>query len=273
MKRYRNATRGEWVKIFTTRSWWVLALVMVLYVAFTAAVVAGSLAVSGNAMGGGVDLPFGGARLVRMVYGLGPTVAYLFPVLLGALSVTSEYRHHTLGSTFVWNGSRSAVLGAKVSTQFLMGLLYGFLALAAAVLGGVFFFIQLGETTALGSGETWLMFLRATLAMGLWGVVGVGIGVLVRNQAAAIVIVLVFTQFLEPVLRMVGALNETVANITTYLPGAASDALTGASFYTAVLGGGSYQSLTVWSGGLLLAGYAIALVSLGLLLRWRGDVS
>ncbi len=272
MNRSRNATHGEWVKIFTTKSWWVLALVMGLYVAFTAAVVAGSVALVGSSAAGVTTLSFGDSQLALMVYGLGPTVAYLFPVLLGALSVTSEYRHHTLGPTFVWNGSRTAVLGAKVSTQFLMGLLYGVLALAAAVLGSVFFFLHAGFPTALGSGETWLMFLRATVAMGLWGALGVGIGVLVRNQAAAIVVVLVFTQFLEPILRMVGALNDTFAKVATYLPGAASDAFTGASFYTGVFGAGSYQSLGWWGGGLLLAGYAASLIFLGWLLRWRGDV-
>lgn len=272
MTRFAAAAKGERVKIFSTKSWWVLALVMVLYVAFTAVVVAGSVSLATSGLAGGTPLPVGGTRLARMVYALGPTVGYVFPVLLGSLSVTSEYRNHTLGSTFVWNGSRTAVLFAKVSSQFVMGALYGALALAAAVLGGVFFFMGAGFNTGLASTATWLMFIRVILAMGLWGTLGVGIGILVRSQAAAIVIVLVFTQFLEPILRMAGMLSDEFAGVVTYLPGAASDAFTGASFYTEMTGA-SYQSLPVWAGGLLLALYAALFVTLGWLFRWRGDVT
>ncbi len=268
MKRFAGAFRGEWKKIFTTRSWWILGLVMILYVAFTAGLVGALVGLGLDDMGVGDP----GSELARYIYTLGPTIAYLFPVLIGALSVTSEYRHHTLGSTFVWNGSRNAVLAAKVTTQLIMGMLYGIAALAAAVLSSAFFLAHAGFDTGLGEGSTWLMFLRAVVAMGIWATIGVGIGILVRNQAAAIVIVIVFTQFIEPIARMAGAFNEVVGNIVGYLPGAASDSFTGASFYSAITSAGGYDGLSWWAGGLVLAGYAALVLVVGWLTRWRADV-
>lgn len=268
MNRFFSAFAGEWKKIFTTRSWWILGLVMVLYVAFTAGLVGALVGLGLDDMGVGDS----GPDLARYIYTLGPTIAYLFPVLVGALSVTSEYRHHTLGSTFVWNGSRNAVLAAKVATQLIMGMLYGIAALASAVLASAFFLAHAGFNTGLGDSAMWLMFLRAVVAMGIWAVIGVGIGILVRNQAAAIVIVIVFTQFIEPMARMAGAFNDLVGNIVGYLPGAASDSFTGASFYSAITAAGGYDGLSWWAGGLVLLGYALLVLIVGWLTRWRADV-
>ena len=69
------------------------------------------------------------------------------------------------------------------------------------------------------------------IAFVLWVLVGIGVGALVRNQVGAIVGVLVFTQFLEPVGRTAAGFVEGLSNVTRFLPGAASDALVGASLF------------------------------------------
>jgi hypothetical protein len=63
-------------------------------------------------------------------------------------------------------------------------------------------------------------------------------------------------------------------SFTKYLPGAASDALVGASVFSASAaqtGGG--ETLEWWAGGLVLLGYAAVLVIVGYLVSWRRDVS
>lgn len=269
MKRYFESCKAEWLKVFTTRSWWVLGLVMVIYVAFTAAVVAGSVGAVMTVDGQELDA-FGAAP---MVYALAPTIGYIFPVLLGALSITVEYRHGTITPTFIWAGNRSRVLSAKVLVQFLMGMLYGIAGVCAAVAASVFFFMKAGIPTELGSPEIWLQFLRTVVDMGIWAVLGVGVGILVRNQAAAIVIVIVFTQFIEPLARLGAALNDQAAAILSYLPGAASDAFTGNSFYSMVSSAAGYDQLQWWAGGLVLLGYAALAVGVGWATRWRADVA
>ncbi len=267
MKRFVQTCKSEWTKVFTTRAWWVLGLVMVLYIAFTSALLAGTMSMVGDG-----QVTEDGTSMAPMIYALAPTIGYIFPVLIGALSVTVEYRHGTIASTFLWSGARGRVLGAKVLVQFCIGVLYGIAGTAAAVLASVFFFTRSGFDTMLGSSETWWMFLRIAVVMGIWAVVGVGIGVLVRNQAAAIVIVVVFTQFIEPMARMAGMLNQTIGKIVGFLPGAASDTFTGNSFYSMMTSTSGYSQASWWVGGLVIAGYAVVVVLLGWVTRWRADV-
>ena len=269
MRRYLNACKAEWIKVFSTRSWWVLGLVMMVFIAFTAALL--SVAMTeflGMDTGGVTQIP-----VVSAYYSLGSAMGYLFPVLLGALAVTTEYRNHTITPTFLSVGRRSDVLTAKVTVQGLMGALYGLAALVAAVLASVFFIIAQGMPTELGLGATWLMFGRSLIAMGLWAVLGVGLGALIRSQAGAIVLVIVFTQFIEPVLRLVGGFAPQAASAVKFLPGAVSDAFVGQTIYTLMAADAGGEVLVWWQAGLMLALYAaVAVVAAGLT-RWRGDVT
>ncbi|WP_235866023.1 hypothetical protein [Serinibacter arcticus] len=156
-----------------------------------------------------------------------------------------------------------------------LGALYGVLAFAGSIAAGAIALNAFGLETGLGTSAVWLLVLRGIVAMALWSVIGVGLGTLVRNQVAAIVIVLAFTQFLEPVLRFAALLNSTTAGIGTFLPGAASDGLVGASFLSfGGLGGDSAPGmLEPWQGGLVLLAYALAAVVGGYFTSWRKDVT
>jgi ABC-type transport system involved in multi-copper enzyme maturation permease subunit len=109
------------------------------------------------------------------------------------------------------------------------------------------------------------------LAMALWAVVGVGVGVLVPSQVGSIVGILAFTQFVEPIVRTAAAFVEPLAEVAKFLPGAASDALVGASFYSAF--SGDANSLEWWQGGLVLVGYAVLSLGIGAATFWRRDVT
>src|SRR5690625_8053318 len=61
--------------------------------------------------------------------------------------------------------------------------------------------------------------------------VGVGFGAVVPNQIGSIIIVLAFTQFIEPIARMAISQVEKIAGAAKFLPGAAGEALAGGSFY------------------------------------------
>lgn len=267
MKRFVAAAKAEWLKVFTTRTWWILGLVMVVFIGFTAAIL-------GVTFTGLLGLPAQGVddSPAPTTYSLGSAMGYLFPVLLGALSVTSEYRHHTLTPTFTSVGRRGPVLAAKVAVQSVLGFAYGVVAVATSVIGSVFFFMGADMATGLAEGSTWAMFARSVIAMGLWAVVGVGLGALIRSQAGAIVLVLAFTQFIEPIARMGGMFNETVASITRFLPGAVSDAFVGDSIYSAMQEGAG-ASLSWWVAGLVLAAYGLVLTMAAYFTRWQGDVS
>ena len=94
------------------------------------------------------------------------------------------------------------------------------------------------------------------------------------DQVAAIVIVLAFTQFVEPILRFGATIWEWTAQIGQFLPGAASDALVGASIFT-TLGTGQVEAVSLewWQGGLVLFAIASIAALAGYFGAWKRDVT
>ncbi|MFT3797548.1 ABC transporter permease [Microbacterium sp.] len=270
-----NATRSELTKQFTTSLWWILGLVLLFYIGSTAGGLAGVFgAVAAGIIGPGTTngTPIPGDSLAPIIYSLATAVGYVFPLLIGTLLVTGEFRHKTLTPTFLAVPRRGVALGGKVAAGIVMGLLYGVVALTATVGPGAAILAAFGVDTQLGASGTWAMLGRIVVAFVLWTLIGIGVGTLVRNQVAAVVGVIAFTQFVEPIARMVGVFVKGVSGVTHYLPGAASDALVGTSIYS-TLGGATDDGLAWWGGGLVLLGYAAVLLVLGYLFSWRRDVS
>ena len=255
-----NSTRSELTKQFTTSMWWILGLVLFVYVAVTA----GGLAGTFGALASGA-LPPEAANgpalapeiLPPVIYSIATAVGYVFPLLIGTLLVTGEFRHKTLTPTFLATPRRGVALAGKI---------------VAAVGVGAALLAAFDIDTQLGSSDTWALIGRMAIAFILWVLIGIGVGTLVRNQVAAVVGVLAFTQFVEPILRTVAAFVDGLSDVTRYLPGAASDTLVGASIYTN-LGGVTDSGLEWWVGGLLMLGYAVVFLVLGWLVSWRRDVS
>jgi ABC-2 type transport system permease protein len=268
---------SEFQKVLTTRMWWLLAIVLVAYVALLSGGFGAFLGWTlenpdaAAATGGTTALP-PGLDLAPLLYSFASSIGFVFPVLLGALSVTSEFRHRTLTTTFLAEPHRSTVLAGKFTSQLVVGALFGVIGFAASVATGAAALVAFDLDTGLDSSDTWALVGRGVLAMALWGAIGVGLGSLVPNQVAAIVIVIAFTQFFEPVLRFAAALNETTAKVGQFLPGAASDALVGASFYS-VGGLPTTEALEWWQGGLVLLGIAVVTTLIGGATTWRRDVS
>ncbi|WP_411700200.1 ABC transporter permease [Conyzicola sp.] len=268
-----RATRAELAKIFTVRLWWILALVMVVYVGGLAGILAGVF--------GGLDLSadptaptIDASQLHLIIYSTASAIGYVFPVLLGALSATSESRHQTLTPTFLANPRRAQVLVAKGIAMALIGAFYGVVALVGSVGTGAAVLAALGKNTGLDDSDTWVLVARVVLAMALWAVIGVALGTLVPNQVAALVIVLAFTQFVEPILRSVSAIWEWTARVGQFLPGSASDALVGWSVFTS-LGAMTTDvvELEWWQGGLVLFGIAAVVGVVGYFAVWKRDVT
>lgn len=273
---FLRAIASEFQKVFTTRMWWLLGLLLVAYVAMLAGGFGAFLGWAvenpeAAASAGQTQLP-PGLNLAPLVYSFASSIGYVFPVLLGALAVTGEFRHKTLTPTFLAEPHRSTVLSAKFVSQLVVGAGLGVAAFATSVGTGAAALAAFGLETGLDSSGTWALVGRGVLAMALWGAIGVGLGALVPNQVAAIVIVIAFTQFVEPILRLAATLSEITADIGQFLPGAASDALVGASFYS-IASVGATESLDWWQGGLVLLGIAVVATLIGGATTWRRDVT
>jgi len=268
------ALRSEALKLTSTRLWWILALIMVGYVGFTAALLAGLFGALGDQLSAQPDAPQLPRELIApVVYSAVTAVGYVFPLILGTLAVTSEVRYQTLTPTFLAQPRRGRVLGAKLVVLALAGAVFGVAGLVASMGLGAPILAATGAEPGLGDSDTWALAGRVVLAMALWAVIGVGVGSFVQNQVAAIVVVLAFTQFVEPVLRFGTSIWDWTAAVGRFLPGAASDALVGSSIFTSFAGVGASDPLEWWQGGLVLLGIAAVVSVLGYLTAWRRDIT
>ncbi len=276
-----QAIRSEAIKLSTLRMWWVLAIIMVGYVGFTAGLLGGVFGAMADDLAAAAGAPappgapsFGAADIPPIVYSVATAIGYVFPLILGVLSATAEVRYQTLTPTFLAVPRRGRVLAAKLVVIALAGAVFGVVGLIGSMgLGAPIMALQ-GVDPLLGEADTWLLAGRVVIACALWAIVGVGVGALIPNQIAAIVVVLGFTQFLEPILRLGTSIWEWTANVGKFLPGAASDALVGSSIFTS-LGASTtnVQQLEHWQGGLVLLGIAAIVTAAGYLTTWRRDIT
>lgn len=266
-----SATRSEFTKFFTTSTWWVLTLITAVALALLAG---GFAAVIGLAQSGALDdvqdAALLGAADPSLVYGLAVNIGYIFPILLGILLVTGEFRHQALIPTFLATPKRGSVLFAKLITGAVLGAALGIVAVLATVLPVAAVFAATGKDPELTSADNLAMMARMVLAFVLWTWFGLGLGSIVRNQVAAIVIALVLTQLVEPLIRTAAAFAPALEPATRYLPSAASDTLTGSTVYAMIGAGGEPQQW--WVGAIILTAYAVVLTIIGAITTWRRDV-
>jgi ABC-2 type transport system permease protein len=262
----RAAIAMETRKLASTRLWWVLLLVMAGYMVFLAVLMAFTSVQ-------GAQAPASDPESTALgVYTLATALGYVFPAIVGTLSVTSEVRHRTLAQTLLADPSRGRLVAAKMIGAVPVGLAIGVVGSLACLGAGAATFTLLDVDPLLGSPAVWRAVGLSVVALTLWTMVGVGLGTVLTNQVAALVVILAFTQFVEPILRgaLSLALDGRLAGVASYLPGAAGEAMTGASVYATF---GMAELLTWWQGALVLAGYALTLALVGRLTTLRRDLT
>jgi len=263
-----NVIRGELVKLFTLR----LALWAILLATVCGALLTGALAFIGpeNATPPmpGLDTAEG----VQIVLGL-PSVLLFVPALIGTVAITSEYRHRTIGATFLAVPRRGRVFGAKLVVYTLLGLTYGIVssvASGAALYAGA---AARGVAIPVSAEEIVPPLLQLALAAAVYMVLGVSIGALARNQLIAIAIVLGYFYVIEFVLMMIPGVNA----LYPFLPGGATASLTSFTFLADTLaeqtslGGASLAPPMV--GAVILLAYAGAAGLLAMIVPLRRDLT
>ncbi|MDM7856612.1 ABC transporter permease [Cellulomonas alba] len=260
---------AEYRKLVTTRLWWILLAAMAAYVGFLAGVIAWT-ASRPEGLGGSGSAPLSVDETVRSVYTVGSSVGYVFPLVIGALAVASEFRHRTVTPTLLAEPRRTVFLLGKLAAGLGAGLVFGVVGTAVATGVGAAVLSATGSPTLLDQSATWRYVGLAVVAMALWALLGVGVGTVLTNQVAVVVVVLAWTQFVEPIARIALGATSWGGHLVAYLPGAASDALTGGSLYTAVASG---PVLDWWAGLLVLLGYVAVLAIAGRLATLRRDIT
>jgi len=247
---FRALLRAERLRVFSTRSTWVVLMVgLVLPVAFTA----GFVSTVGKA--GGVSLQ--DPQAVATVLSAGSAAA-LMATLIGVLSVTSEYRHRTASLSLVLAGRRDAWLLPKLCVAALTGLLLAAAAQVVVLAVGIPGLRSHGLAVSLTDGH----LIRASLGTASLGpfaaLIGVGVGLLVRNQLAAVAGTVLYTTLVE------AALINFAPAAGRYLIGGANAAVAQDPTIK--------QLVSVPLGYLLLTGWALLTLTAGRFRLTREDV-
>ena len=228
---------AEFLKLRTTRTFWglagaALALVLLIVVLTVA-----------------IEDSFGAEHDVRSL--LATTgLCGLLTLVLGVVVGAGEYRHGTIASTLLVTPNRLRAVGAQVVACGLAGFVIG-LGIAAITAVIALPWLSAKDAAMPEGGELLRVFFGGALYAGLAASLGAGLGALLRNQVAAIVIVLVQLFVVDPTLVALidGAAEFTLTGLGIAMSGAddGNDVL---PFGVAAL---------VWAGYAVLAGVLAAL--------------
>lgn len=135
-------------------------------------------------------------------------------VILGIRMATDEFRHGTIVPTFLVTPRRGRVVAAKAVVAAASGALLGLLAWVAIT--GAAAGLAASEGTSLTVGADAARSLAGMVAGGaLWGVIGLGLGTMIRSQIVATVAGLVWLMGVED------AVKGSLGDLGGYLPGQA----------------------------------------------------
>ena len=263
-----NLLRAELRRVLATRMW-------------------GALLLASVALGGGLvgmmalvgpenfDPPMPGLHTeegLRSILGILGFTAFV-PAAAGALAATSEHRHGTAAVTFTFAPRRGRVLAAKLATHAIVGLAYG-LVLAVAAAAALFTVAAArGVSLGLPAPTVLALLARIGVAMAVYLLVGVGVGALLRNQVAAVCVVVGYLYLAEPVLMMIPGVNA----LYPLLPGGATAALTDFTYVadamSAQLGNDAVALLPPAVGALLLTAYALTAAAIAVVVPMRRDIT
>lgn len=269
-----GALRSELRKIFTTRLWWGL-LIGVLVVDAALAALFGLLV--GADFGGPPEAsPFGNPNVstLQLVYSAGFAyyISPLFPLVLGIMLITTEFRHQTVTATYLATPRRWVVILAKVVAAAVVGALYAVVHDVAAVAGGAATLIPRGQPTYLGEPEIWQTLGISVVTFVCWVLLGFGFGLLVRNQVAAIMVAVGVAFVAQIALNIVFSVVGW-DSVPRWLPGNLSVNMLVSDDPTGGAQAQPQESFSWWVSALILAGYAAVLTAVGAVLDARRDIS
>jgi hypothetical protein len=265
-----RALTSEFRKFFTTRLWWGMTIAMVLAGAALAGLFGALVQPDGGfGAGGGPGAPqmhLDATEIANNVYSSGISFGYLLTLAIGVLVIGAEYRHKTITGTFLATPRRLRAMGAKILSLLGIGGFYGVLFVAASALVGGLVLSARGFE-AFPSGEVFRTLALVLLVLGLWALIGLGAGILIPNQVAALLITIGVAWIVEPIAGLLLSTQDWGADVAQYLPSQA----TGAVLQTMTSPDG--QQLSWWAGVVTLAVYAAVLSGVGSWLTIRRDIS
>lgn len=212
-------------------------------------------------------------RGLRRLMGAGYTSAVVMAPVLGVLCITTEYRHRILTSTLLAHPRRADVLTAKILGSAVWGLFMGVVSFAMIAAMGIPLLVAEGGSVSGLLRQVGPVVPGMLAAYVLLAVYGMGIGVLVRNQIAGVILAIGLTLVLEPII--VGIFSSLAHMDVNFLPTRATQALAGGLTPRGPGGGTGTASvlLSWWLGAVALVLWGLGTTIIGYFTTFRRDVT
>ena len=269
---FARVIRSEWIKITTLPSTVILLSVTLVVMVGLAALVAWSWAVTaemladdptmGPAMGVGT-----GMDLQAMVYDT-PASGVLFgQLLIAALAVVlvaSEYSTGMIRSTMVAVPTRTPALLAKAIITALIAFVIGVAGAFASYL--ISQPLLAPENLDFSLDAPWVLpsIINTGTLLAAIAVMGVAVGSLLRSTAGGVVTIIGVLFVLPVIVQLVSGLADWIPDAARFLPSSA-----GTQLVATQIADGALNQL---EGGLVVGGWAIALILVALIVNKRRDV-
>ncbi|QDQ97518.1 ABC transporter permease [Tomitella fengzijianii] len=254
-----TAMRIEVRKLATTRTWWVLSLV-----ALAVGVLVTVLTVTGSEAGEHPPMDIFTGALIG-----GLQTAYMITAIVGITAVAGEYRHRTVTASFLAVPHRGRLITAKLLVLAGYGLVVGAVIVAVCSAIAAPWLSARGMLEGgLSAGGITRAVVGGTVAIAVMTALGVALGALLRNQLAAVGVLLVYLFAVEPLFNSISALRPAYP----YLPGGAVQALTFSGHRAFGAADGAVM-LNPWLAALVLIAYAVVITAIAVRTSIRRDVS
>lgn len=246
----KDLIRAEFLKIRTTRTVYGLFAAMLALVAF------GVFTTLGNDPFSWRSTPLVDQEFLFMA----GSIMWLFVLVLALRSFTDEFRHGSIVPTLLANPDRRRVLLAKVVAVAATGLVFAVGAYALALAIGLPRLASEGADTNIATVAMATLLGKAAMTSILWAALGVGLGLAVRHQVAAVVGSFVWIMFIE------AFLEGPAPHVAKFLPVHAWISTIGPPVSAEV-------ALGAFMGGLMLATWTAAAIVVGAGLMERRDIA
>lgn len=247
--------QAELLKVRSTRTPIGLFLATLGFVVLTTVV---SVPTAGNES---PPIPLDDPGLLTGAVGSSFGVPQVVMLLLGAMVFTQEFRYGTVTSTYLGEPRRTRILVAKWLALIIFSVILTIVTVAVSLPVATALINSRDGDVTMGT-LFWEMVAAGFVVMAAFGVIGVAMGALLRNQIVAVLVVLVWMLMVEQIVI------HDYPTVGRWMPGGSTYAL----MQQGPANGLGDKLLSVPSAGILLAAYVTLAVVLALRLTPKRDV-